>query len=145
MEAVIFCGIQGSGKSTFYKEHFFKTHVRISLDLLKTRHRESMFLQTCFVLQQMFVVDNTNATKTERHKYIEKAKTYQFQLTGYYFHTSIADALARNGSRTGKENIPVPAIITTYKKLELPTYEEGFDNLFQVSILHGKFIITTME
>lgn len=145
MEAVIFCGIQGAGKSSFYKEHFFKTHVRISLDLLKTRHRENMFLQTCFVLQQLFVVDNTNATKRERHKYIEKAKTYQFQLTGYYFHTSIADALARNGKRTGKENIPVSAIITTHKKLEIPTYKEGFDRLFEVRIVDGEFIITRME
>src|SRR4051794_5726173 len=144
MEAVIFCGIQGAGKSSFYKEYFFKTHVRISLDLLKTRHRESMFLQTCFVLQQMFVVDNTNATKRERHKYIEKAKTYKFQLTGYYFRTSIADALARNGRRTGKENIPVAAIITTHKKLEVPTYEEGFDNLFEVSIVNGDFKINRM-
>src|SRR5438094_9732628 len=105
MEAVIFCGIQGSGKSTFYKEHFFKTHVRISLDLLKTRLRENMFLQTCFAVQQSFVIDNTNATKRERHKYIEKAKIYKFKVKGYYFHTNLADALARNGKRTGIENI----------------------------------------
>ena len=25
-ECIIFVGIQGSGKSTFYKENFFKTH-----------------------------------------------------------------------------------------------------------------------
>src|SRR4051812_8782542 len=37
MEAVILIGIQGSGKSTFYRERFFDTHVRVSLDLLKTR------------------------------------------------------------------------------------------------------------
>jgi predicted kinase len=144
MEAVIFCGIQGVGKSTFYKEHFFKTHVRISLDLLKTRHRENIFLQTCFAMQQLFVVDNTNATKKERHKYIEKAKAYQFKLTGYYFNTSIADALARNKSRTGKENIPVAAIFTTHKKLEVPTYEEGFDKLFEVKVVHGNFVISDM-
>jgi len=36
MEAVIFTGIQAVGKSTFYKEHFFTTHVRINLDMLKT-------------------------------------------------------------------------------------------------------------
>ena len=39
MEAVVFTGIQASGKSTFYRERFFHTHLRISLDLLKTRGR----------------------------------------------------------------------------------------------------------
>ncbi|MBN1315005.1 MAG: hypothetical protein JXA42_06040 [Anaerolineales bacterium] len=38
MQAVIFIGIQATGKSTFFKERFFNTHVRISLDLLKTRN-----------------------------------------------------------------------------------------------------------
>jgi predicted kinase len=45
MEAVIFVGIQGTGKSTFYKERFFDTHVRINLDMLKTRHREKLLVQ----------------------------------------------------------------------------------------------------
>src|SRR4051812_9354105 len=145
MEAIIFCGIQGSGKSTFYKEHFLNTHVRISLDLLKTRHRENMFLQTCFALLQPFVVDNTNATKRERHKYIEKAKAYKFKLKGYYFQTSIAEALERNKGRIGKENIPVAGIITTHKKLEPPTYEEGFDKLYEIAIINGEFIIKDIE
>jgi predicted kinase len=34
METVILIGIQGSGKSTFYRERFFDTLVRINLDLL---------------------------------------------------------------------------------------------------------------
>ena len=42
MEAVILIGIQGSGKSTFYRERFFDTHVRINLDMLKTRQREKL-------------------------------------------------------------------------------------------------------
>jgi hypothetical protein len=63
MEAIIFCGIQASGKTSFYKEHFFKTHIRISLDLLNTRRKENIFLQTCFETQQRFVVDNTKRSK----------------------------------------------------------------------------------
>jgi len=144
MEAVIFCGIQGAGKSTFYKDYFFKTHVRISLDLLKTRYRENMFLQTCFSLQQSFVVDNTNANKRERHKYIAKAKAYKFKLIGYYFSVSLGEALARNEKRAGKENIPVAAVITTHKKLEVPSYEEGFDKLYKVEIVNGSFVIADM-
>ena len=47
MEAVIFVGLQGAGKSTFYKERFLDTHPRLSLDMLKTRHREKRFLMAC--------------------------------------------------------------------------------------------------
>jgi predicted kinase len=40
MQAIIFMGIQACGKSTFYHHKFALTHVRINLDMLKTRHRE---------------------------------------------------------------------------------------------------------
>ncbi|WPQ66349.1 hypothetical protein SIO70_15935 [Chitinophaga sancti] len=66
MEAIIFCGIQASGKSTFYSEHFFNSHARISLDLLNTRNREDIFLHACFSTHMPFVVDNTNPTRAER-------------------------------------------------------------------------------
>jgi hypothetical protein len=39
MEAIIFIGVQATGKSSYFRDRFFGTHVRISLDLLKTRHR----------------------------------------------------------------------------------------------------------
>jgi predicted kinase len=32
MEAIIFCGIQGSGKSTFFLQNFYHTHVRLNLN-----------------------------------------------------------------------------------------------------------------
>ena len=44
MEAVILVGIQAAGKSTFYRERFFGSYVQISLDLLRTRHRERSLL-----------------------------------------------------------------------------------------------------
>jgi len=66
MEAVLLIGIPGSGKTTFYGERFLETHVRISLDLLRTRNRESIFVETCLRTQQRFVVDNTNVTAAER-------------------------------------------------------------------------------
>jgi predicted kinase len=31
MQAVIFIGIQATGKSTFFKEMFFTTHIRINI------------------------------------------------------------------------------------------------------------------
>ncbi len=34
LELVIFTGLPGSGKSTYYREHFAATHVHVSKDLM---------------------------------------------------------------------------------------------------------------
>lgn len=142
MEAVIFTGIQASGKTTFYLQHFFRTHIRISLDQLNTRNKESRLIRTCLDLQQRFVVDNTNPTRTERAKYIQQAKEKRFKVKSYFFMTIPAEAIDRNFKRSGKENIPVAGLLGTYKKLEKPSFEEGFDELYEVTIEGGEFKIS---
>jgi hypothetical protein len=136
MEAVILIGIQGSGKSTFYRELFFDTHVRISLDLLKTRHREEALLRTCLEMRQPFVLDNTNVRMLERARYISAARAAGFRVKGYFVDVALRDALWRNRQRTGRAVIPVPGVIGTFKRLEPPSLGEGFDELYVVS--HGE-------
>ena len=60
MELIIFIGCQASGKSTFFKRYFSDTHIRLNLDMLKTRHRERILFQACLAAKQKCVVDNTN-------------------------------------------------------------------------------------
>jgi hypothetical protein len=74
MEAVILIGIQGTGKTTFCRQRFFDTHVRLSLDMLKTRYREDLLISACIVAKQPFVVDNTNITQVNRERYIRPAR-----------------------------------------------------------------------
>ena len=135
MQAIIFCGIQASGKSTFYMQHFFNSHVRISMDLLRTRHRERMFLQICLQSQMRFVVDNTNPTRAERAKYILLAKEAKYEVVGYFFESSSADAVRRNSQRSGRFLVPLKGIYGTHKKLEVPTLAEGYDKLYHVQLL----------
>ena len=99
MEAVIFVGLQGAGKSTFYKERFFATHLRVNLDMLKTRHREKRLVQACVETGQPFVVDNTNPTRAERAVYIRAAKDAGFRVVGYYFQSRVEDCKRRNDQR----------------------------------------------
>ncbi|MEJ3718196.1 AAA family ATPase [Paenibacillus polymyxa] len=141
MECVIFIGIQASGKSTFYKERFFKTHMRINLDMLKTRNRENMYLQTSIETMQRFVVDNTNPTVEERKKYIDVCKNKGFKIIGYYFEPDYAESIKRNEQRTGKEYIPEIGIKSVMSKLEVPSYEEGFDEIYSVISSEGTFRI----
>jgi predicted kinase len=141
MEAIIFCGIQATGKSSFFKDKFFKTHLRLSLDQLKTRNREQKFLNVCIETQLPFVVDNTNPSKLDRQKYITIAKKSQFKVIGYYFQSKISEALERNSQRQGKERIPDVGIKGTFSKLQIPTFDEGFDELYYVEIKNNNFII----
>lgn len=141
MQAIIFIGIQATGKSTFYKTHFFNSHVRVSMDLLNTRNKEKQFLDTCFRTHTKFVVDNTNPTAEERKKYIDLAKENKYEIVGYYFSSSIEDSIKRNKERTGKEKIPDIGIRGCYNKLEIPQKEEGFDKLYFVKVTDKGFNI----
>ncbi len=132
MELVIFIGIQGSGKSTFYRERFFSTHLRINLDMFRTRRRESAIFQTCLDVKQRMVIDNTNPSPEERRRYIEPARAAGYRVVGYYFRSRISDALARNRLRTGREYIPEKGIRATRSRLTVPSLSEGFDVLHYV-------------
>jgi hypothetical protein len=61
MEAILFIGIQASGKSNFYLERFFRSHVCINGDMLKTRHREGLLVKACLEGKAPFVVDSVLA------------------------------------------------------------------------------------
>ena len=139
MEAVTFIGLQASGKSSFYKERFFSTHVRISLDLLKTRNRERQFLTACLETQQPFVIDNTNPGRDDRSKYIEAAKAAKYSIVGYYFRSKAEECLQRNERRSSP--VPEVGILSTAKKLELPSMDEGFDNLKYVRLTESGFVV----
>ena len=141
MQAIIFMGVQATGKSSFYKKYFFNSHMRISLDLLNTRNKEWQFMQTCLATEQKFVVDNTNPSKTDRKRYIDLIKPTHFELIGYYFESKIKDAMQRNALRMGKEKIPEKGLLGVYNRLEMPNYEEGFDKLFYVQLREDGFVI----
>jgi predicted kinase len=146
MEAVVLIGIQASGKTTFYQQRFFATHVRISLDLLRTRERERALVETCLRIQQRFVVDNTNVTAAERARYILPARAAGFRVIGYFFEPDRKAAFARNLSRTERERIPPAGFFGTLKRLEPPRRSEGFDELYRVWMARpGEFSLEACE
>jgi predicted kinase len=134
MELVLFIGIQATGKSSFYKERFYRTHVRVNYDMLKTRHREELLVNACIEGKTKFVVDNTNLTRQERARHIVPAKSAGFTVVGFFFQSRVADALRRNSERQGKERVPNVGIFTASSRLEQPSKAEGFDQLFFVQL-----------
>ncbi len=127
-------GIQGAGKSTFYKRRFFDTHVRVSLDLLRTRHRERTLLEACLATGQPLVVDNTNVTAAAHARYIAAARAAGFRVVGYFFEPDPKGSLERNNRREGRRRVPPAGLFGTLKRLERPRLSEGFDELFTVRL-----------
>jgi len=143
MEAILFVGIQGAGKSTFFRERFFDTHVRINLDMLKTRRREELLVKACLDGGQAFVVDNTNPLPADRLRYIGPARAAGFRVIAYFFEVTLREAMQRNNLRSGKQQVPAPAVVAAFKKLVAPTAEEGFSEIYSVRIdAQSGFIVT---
>jgi predicted kinase len=143
MEAVIFVGIQASGKSTFYRERFFDTHVRINLDMLRTRRRERLLLEACIEGKQRFVVDNTCATAEERARYLAPALAARFTALAYFFVPDPRGSVARNAARA--RQVPASGIFGTLKRLEPPTAAEGFHQLHRVLLRDGLFVVEELD
>jgi predicted kinase len=137
MEAIVLCGVQASGKTTLYRDRFLGTHVRISMDLLRTRAREAAFLALCLETRQPFVVDNTNPTPAERRRYVAPAREAGFRVIGYLVEVDAAVALARNAERAGRARIPDRGVAGTAKRFIRPAPAEGFDELWHATAAPG--------
>jgi predicted kinase len=136
-EAIVLCGVQGSGKTTLYRDEFLATHVRISMDLLRTRAREAAFLELCLQARQPFVVDNTNPQPADRRRYTEPARAAGFRTIGYVVEVEVREASARNAERAGRARIPAAGLYGTARRLLPPTPEEGFDELWHATAAPG--------
>jgi predicted kinase len=133
-EAVIFIGLQGAGKTTYFLDHFAATHEHVSRDIQQTPERESTLIRDCLRAGRSFVVDNTNATKAARAPYIRMAKAAGFRVLAFFFETPVRTAIGRNNHRKDKKPIPVPAILRTAGRLEPPSLEEGVDDIRRVRL-----------
>ncbi|AUZ03946.1 MULTISPECIES: AAA family ATPase [Vitreoscilla] len=146
MQLIIFTGIPAAGKSTFYQRYFYHSHLRINLDMLKTRHRESVIFEAAIASKTKIVIDNTNPSIEERSRYIPLAQAAGYEIVSYYFDTDLKSTLKRNEQRAGKAKIPVVGIKAKLRQLQLPTLAEGFQKLYRVKIVpNNAFAIELLE
>lgn len=140
--AVMLIGIPASGKSTFYKQRLFDSHLRINPDQLRSHHREHALLEACLATQVSFVVDNTNATRIVRSRIVDLARSAGFRVIGYYFRSKLTEALQRNHLRDRHARMPVKGVLGISGQLERPSPAEGFDELWYVRMDgQGGFVV----
>ena len=71
------------------------------------------------------------------------AREHGARVIGYFFDVTTRVAVARNAERTGRAKVPNVAIFTAAKRLVPPTYEEGYDALFRVTIAEDRSLLVT--
>lgn len=145
----MFVGLPASGKSTFYRQRFASTHTHISKDLLRGSAnksvRQARDLRAALGAGQSVVVDNTNPAVADRAEIINVARQLGARVIGYYFAATARDCVGRNRGREGTARVPPVAIFSAAKRLVVPTKEEGFDELWQVTIRpNGGFDVSSI-
>jgi predicted kinase len=138
MELVLFIGLQGSGKSSFYRERFAATHVLVSKDLWpnakKREARQRRLIAQALAQGRSVVVDNTHPRVEDREPLIALGREQGARVVGYAFESDLEACLARNAGRVGRARVEDKALHITRRKLQWPSRVEGFDALFHVRL-----------
>lgn len=128
MECIILIGIPGCGKSTFYKDKYGDTHLRINLDMLGRRNRESAIFEIAVKTKTKIVIDNTNVTIENRKKYIPLLKANSYKIIACYW-----DPHCLNYNEKRENPVPKEAIRKYIKEFIIPTFDEGFNKINRVN------------
>ena len=150
MELIMLVGIPTSGKSTFSSNPKYSKYIRISSDdiLQEVAKERQQSYNTVFkgnirfaqiammkVLRKAIedgkniIWDQTNLTRKQRKEKLKHIPPH-YKKTAVYFVVSLETALKRNTQRPGKV-IPPEILERMIKEYELPTLEEGFDEIIR--------------
>jgi predicted kinase len=140
-------GLPRSGKSTWAENNKVDTDVVISADRLRRLIHGKRFdaneeayvwqvreyiLKTILDQGHDIIIDETNLTKKRRQKTLRLAKEKGYHIQAYVFYGIPIEELHRRAIETDQENL-IHIIDLMSESYVLPSYEEGFDEIFFVN------------
>jgi predicted kinase len=148
-ELVILMGLPGAGKTSFYRSRLAGTHVQVSKDLMRNggdrQARQMALVDEAIAAGRSVVVDNVNATVSDRALLIAAARRHGARVVGYLLDTPAGTCARRNRARTGRDRVPDVAVFAAAKRWERPARAEGFDELHRVETEAGEFRVSPLE
>lgn len=142
-------GLQGAGKSTFYRQRFAATHALVSRDAFRSNprpaRRQRELVLAALAGGRPVVVDNTSPTPADRAAIVEVAREAGVPAVCFYFEPDVKASIARNAGREGKAKVPVVAILATRKRLVPPSPAEGFERLYVVRATAAGFDVAERD
>jgi predicted kinase len=132
----VLVGLQGSGKTTFYRQVLAATHAHVSKDNFRNARRRQLrqlqLIDEALEEGRDVVVDNTNPSPEEWRPLIEAARQHGARVACYWFPPDVTGSLERNAVREGKARVPEVGVYATLGRLRRPLLADGFDALFVV-------------
>lgn len=145
MEVAILVGLPGSGKTSFFRSRFAATHDHVSKDLLPAARdkgaRQIALIEESLRAGRPVVVDNTSPRVADRAPLIAAARRHGARVVGYVLDTTRGECLRRNRERGGRARVPDVAVHVAAARMEPPSRDEGFDELFTVHAAEGAFAV----
>jgi predicted kinase len=145
VDLVVLCGLQGSGKSTFFGARFAATHAHVSQDRFRSAPdkpaRRRALVAAAAREGRSAVVDDTNLSRERRTELVALAREHGMRPVLYWIPPDVRASLARNAGRAGRARVPSVAIFAARKRLVPPDASEGFAAAFEVTPTEGAFLI----
>jgi predicted kinase len=147
-ELAILVGLPGSGKTSFVRARL-SGHVHVSKDLMpnvaRRDERQLALVREALAAGRSVAVDNINPRAADRAPLIAAARAHGASVVGYVLDADVQECLRRNRARAGRARVPDVAIFVNRKRLQPPTPAEGFDALFRVRAIEGRFDVTDYD
>ena len=126
-------GLQGSGKSTWVREHLAATHAVVSKDhwpnARRREARQRRVVTELLAAGHSVVVDNTNPTPEDRAALVAAARAAGVPVRAVWVDTPLDTCLERNAGREGRARVPLVGVLATRGRFVPPTPAEGFDRV----------------